>query len=189
MPAIASRLVRMLDWRLAIAGGIALSALSFLALGGVWGMDRLAAALLALNVGLAAIAMAGAGINHVLRDEAARMRTAVNHMSQGLCMYDASERLVFCNTRFLEMYRMSPEVVKPGASLIEVLEHRHATGQFTRDPAEYRRMLLAAMTSGQPLTAEVVSQDGQLVAVRNEPLPSGGWVATYDDITERRRVA
>jgi PAS domain-containing protein len=111
------------------------------------------------------------------------MHTAVDHMAQGLCMYDASERLVFCNTRFLEMYRLSPQVVKPGATLVDVLEHRRASGQFKQDPAEYRRTLMAAMTAGQTLAAEVTSQDGQLVAVRNTPLRSGGWVATHEDIT------
>jgi methyl-accepting chemotaxis protein len=184
-----SRLARALDPRLVILAALACSALAFTGLTGIAGQDRMVATLMAVIVGLAVLTVLGALACRALHDEAARMRTAVNHMSQGLCMFDQSERLAFCNTRFLEMYRLSANIVKPGATLIDVLEHRRTTGEFTGNPAEYRRQLIEAMARGQTIANEVVSHDGQLVAVRNAPLQSGGWVATHDDITEQRRVA
>src|ERR1044071_3305336 len=51
-----------------------------------------------------------------LRSENLRMRVAVNNMSQGLCMFDRNERLVVCNQRYMEMYRLSSDIVKPGCS-------------------------------------------------------------------------
>ena len=64
----------------------------------------------------------------------ARLNAALNNMSQGLCMFDADERVVVLNLRFLEMYQLSPEVVRPGCTLIELLRHRHAVGVLPADP-------------------------------------------------------
>lgn len=183
------RLARKLDWRLTALAGLVSSTFAFIVLDGIRAQDRTLIALVSIIVGLTVVVGLGALARRTLHDEAARMRTAVNHMSQGLCMFDGSERLVLCNTRFLEMYRMSSDIVKPGAALTDVLEHRLATGKFTQDPAEYRRKLITTMASGKSLSAEVVSHDGELVAVRNTPLPAGGWVATHDDITEQRRAS
>jgi len=183
------RLARSLDWRLVILAGLICTVLVFILLREFTAQDPLIAALIAAIAGLAAMNLLGAATCRTLKGEAARMRTAVNHMSQGLCMFDESERLALCNTRFLEMYRLSPDIVKPGAALIDVLEHRYTSGEFTHDPTEYRRRLIDAMKRGETIANEVASQDGRLVAVRNAPLQSGGWVATHDDITEQRRVA
>ena len=43
-----------------------------------------------------------------------RLDAALNNMSQGLTMFDASGRLIVCNERYIKMFHMSPEAVKPG---------------------------------------------------------------------------
>ena len=53
--------------------------------------------------------------------EIAQMRTAIDSMAQGLCMFDASERLVVCNLQYYEMYGLTAADVKPGSTLSEVL--------------------------------------------------------------------
>jgi len=58
------------------------------------------------------------------RRQKRQLISAVDHMSQGLCMYDGSERLMLCNKRYIEMYGFSNEVVRPGRTLLEVLEYR-----------------------------------------------------------------
>ena len=74
-----------------------------------------------------------------------RMRVAINNMSQGLCMFDGNERLVVCNQRYMEMYKLSADIVKPGCTLQSLLEYRIRNGSFSRDPITYRRELVAAM--------------------------------------------
>src|SRR5690242_10000365 len=69
---------------------------------------------------LTAAIMFGVRLRH-LRWQSRRMRIALDNMSQGLCMFDGDERLVVCNQRYLEMYGMSPEVVRPGITLTELL--------------------------------------------------------------------
>ena len=91
----------------------------------------LAGALIAITAGALVCARTRATV-HSLTD-------AFDHMSQGLCMFDAAGRIVICNQPFLRMYRLSPEVVKPGCTLRALIEHRRQTGLFTGDPAQYAR--------------------------------------------------
>ena len=57
-------------------------------------------------------------------------RTAIDAMSQGVCMFDASERLVICNSKYHEMYGLTPEDARPGFTLSQVLARRVAMGTF-----------------------------------------------------------
>ena len=135
---------------------------------------------------LLAMLAAAIGITRRMHVDNRRMRVAINNMSQGLCMFDRNERLVVCNRRYMELYQLPDEVVTPGRTLASLLEYRISTGSFSRDPDEYRQSLVAAMAQGKTTTAEVKSASGRVVAVINRPMADGGWVATHEDITERR---
>ena len=63
------------------------------------------------------LTLAGAIADRRLRERDQRLVMAVNNMSHGVSMYNAAQRLVVCNDRYIEMYRLSPDIVKPGASL------------------------------------------------------------------------
>jgi PAS domain-containing protein len=58
-------------------------------------------------------------------------------MSQGLCMFDSSGRLVMSNDRYRELYGLPPELVRPGCSIRDLLEYRRRIVQFSGDPDEY----------------------------------------------------
>ena len=122
------------------------------------------------------------------REQSRLFDIAVNNMSQGLVMFDTAERLLICNRRYLEMYGLSPEAVKPGCTLLDMLQHRIAQGTFARDPLEYRADLLAAISEGRTIRRFTETGDGRTIAVVNQPMEGGGWVATHEDITERRQA-
>jgi PAS domain-containing protein len=67
----------------------------------------------------------------------AQTDAAVNNITQGISMFDATQRLVVCNQRYLEIYGLSPDVVKPGCTLQEILEFRKSRGSFAKDPSAY----------------------------------------------------
>ncbi len=123
-----------------------------------------------------------------LASQSRRMRVALDNMSQGLCMFDADERLVVCNRRYREMYGLSDQTVRPGITLTELLQARIAAGSFSRNADEYRRELLTQFAEGKPTSLEVATADGRAILVVNRPMPGGGWVATHDDITDRRKA-
>ena len=125
-------------------------------------------------------------LSRSLRLENRRMRGAINNMSQGLCMFDGNERLVVCNHRYMQMYNLSADIVTPGSTLHSLLEYRIRNGTFSREPVAYRRELTEAMAAGNTTSTEVKSKDGRAISVINRPMPGGGWVATHEDITDRR---
>ena len=113
---------------------------------------------------------------------------AINNMSQGLLLFDSSERIIIHNTRYVEMYGLSPDVVKTGCTLRELLRHRAANGQLTRDPEQYRTELMAELAEGRTTVWNVETGDGRIISVVNTPMPDGGWVVTHEDITEAKRA-
>jgi methyl-accepting chemotaxis protein len=133
-----------------------------------------------------AMALAAMFLARRLQVHNARMHLALDNMSQGLCMFDANERLVVCNKRYTDMYKLPPEIARPGITLSGLLEHRTANGSFSHNIDDYRRELLASIAEGSTKTTEVKSADGRTIFVTNRPMAGGGWVATHEDITERR---
>jgi PAS domain-containing protein len=124
----------------------------------------------------------------LLREQTFKLDTALNNMSQGLCMYDASARLVLCNRRYLEMMNLPPEFAVPGRPLQDMLNRRKELGSFLADPQRICEEVLAAMAEGRSLAHVVEIGDGRWARVINQPMPSGAWVATFDDITDQRRA-
>jgi diguanylate cyclase (GGDEF)-like protein len=111
-------------------------------------------------------------------------------MTQGLCFFDADKRLIVCNTRYAELYRLAPEQVRPGATLRAILGHRAAAGttQEGKSPDEYLGWIDAAKGAAEASDALVELADGRVVAIHTAPTPGGGFVGTHDDVTERLRT-
>jgi methyl-accepting chemotaxis protein len=118
----------------------------------------------------------------------ARLTSAVNNMSQGLCMFDKAQRLVICNDRYRQMYGLSSDIVKPGCTLRELLAHRKDVGMFSGEIEPYIADLLTAIASGKTVTKTISLSDGRVIDLTNRPMQGGGWVATHDEVTERRRA-
>ena len=135
-----------------------------------------------------AMSLTGALLTRRQSREVEQIRTAIDSMAQGLCMFDAAERLVVCNAQYYKMYELTPDDVKPGSTLSDVLEKRVAKGTFSRDPQEYRKEFLTAVGLGRTIVHEVKSKGGHLLLVTNHPMKGGGWIGTHEDITERRQA-
>jgi diguanylate cyclase (GGDEF)-like protein/PAS domain S-box-containing protein len=123
-----------------------------------------------------------------LRAQNLRFEAAVNNMSQALLMFDSDHRLVICNERYLRMYGLSPEIVKPGCPLRTLLEHRKAVSNFGGDIDRYLEDVLATLGRGETMARMVELPDGRTISVLNRPMVDGGFVATHEDITERRQA-
>ena len=114
--------------------------------------------------------------------------TAINNMSQGLCFFDAAHRLIVCNDRYVDMYDLPPDRIRPGTPLSEIVDMRFEAGSFpemTRD--EYLRWRTNVAVSNEPTDSIVELRNGKTFKIRHRPMADGGWVATHEDITEQRR--
>ncbi len=118
-----------------------------------------------------------------------RFEAALETMSQGLCMFDADQKMVVCNRRFGELYGLSPEQTPPGVGLRDVLESRVEGGCYPDiDADEYVCKQLAVAASGEPSTGIAKLRDGRVLLIQHIPKPNGGWVATHEDITARQKA-
>src|SRR5438477_11003691 len=114
----------------------------------------------------------------------ARLEEAINNLSLGIVIFDAKREVVFCNRRYIEMYGLSPEQVKPGTPTSELIQHRLDLGLKVRtSPDEYIRERV-----GRDIALDTTVQeftDGRIIAYTVRPMPDGGGIATHEDITER----
>ncbi|HEY6255786.1 MAG TPA: EAL domain-containing protein [Xanthobacteraceae bacterium] len=125
--------------------------------------------------------------SHELARANTQIDAALNNMSQGLCMFDAAGALVIRNERYLRTYGMPSDVVTPGITFVDTLEHQRAAGNFSGDPQQFAADLRGRLAQGQVVNSTQQLADGRVIEVTSEPMIGGGWVATHDDITERRR--
>jgi NO-binding membrane sensor protein with MHYT domain/methyl-accepting chemotaxis protein len=149
--------------------------------------SSLALAIAGVAVAVLGLSLASAFVDRHVGDNSLLLATALNNMTQGVVMFDAADRLVICNERYLEMYELSHDVVKPGGKLIDILQYRFTANNMTGDPAQYCDDLLAAMREGRTISTIVETPNGRAVSVVNKPIAGGQyWIGTHDDITERR---
>ena len=117
-----------------------------------------------------------------------RIDAALSNMSQGLAMYDADGRLVICNSRFISMYRYDPAAIKPGMTLRELIDLRVANGTFSGNAGQYVEDLRARLKVGLANVQFNQLEDGRTISIVRQTMPGGGWVATHEDVTERRQA-
>jgi len=184
----ATALAPQREWRpIALIGAVAFAA-SFTLLYAFWLSAPFACGFCAA-IGSAVTMMLGtARAARRLQMQNRRIRVSIDNMSEGLCMFDGGERLLVCNRRYKELYNLPDDVARPGRTLASLLDYRVANGSFAREPIQYRHEIAAAMRSGKTTNAEVTDATGRVIAVINRPLAGGGWVATHDDISERRNA-
>ena len=124
-------------------------------------------------------------VRHILKRRRAQhlqLDAALNHMRQGLQMYDAKGRVILTNQKYLKMYGLPPD---PGTWTIrDVLYLRKEAGTLAGDPEQY---LAKMIDRGNVETKLVQLPDGRMISVTNAPVPHGGWVSTHEDITESAR--
>jgi PAS domain-containing protein len=123
-----------------------------------------------------------------LQAQKQQLDTALNNMAQGLVLFDASARVVLHNQRYIDMFGLSTDVVKPGVHFLDLMRHRAETGSFAGDPDEFCSTIFKNLADGKVTDTVSPSADGRWFQIVTQPSPQGGWVATIKDITEQRRL-
>jgi diguanylate cyclase (GGDEF)-like protein/PAS domain S-box-containing protein len=121
-------------------------------------------------------------------EQALHFQTAIDHISHGVCTFNASDEIVVCNKAYVRMYALSPEIVKPGCTLRRLLEHRRDVGLFKGDIDLYVASIQATIAKGKSETQIGVTADGRTIKITNLPMADGGWVVTHEDISEGLRA-
>ena len=123
-----------------------------------------------------------------LRTQNVQLDAALNNIVQGLAMFDAEQRLILCNERYRQIYRLAPDQVALGTTLREIIEHRIRNGlKSDKSPEEIVDSMLRRRNDVD--FEEFCNQlsDGRCIAISVRPMADGGTVTTHHDITEQRR--
>ena len=117
-----------------------------------------------------------------------RFDAALENMSQGLCMFDPEQRLVVFNTRYCEIFGLPPGALRIGMTQREIIEVLFALGCY---PAEttvegLQASAQASIRAGGTLAVHRDLANGRFVSITHRPMAGGGWVATFEDVTQRK---
>ncbi|MGE7418662.1 bifunctional diguanylate cyclase/phosphodiesterase [Methylobacterium tarhaniae] len=113
----------------------------------------------------------------------AKFGIALDHMTQGLCLFDRDDRLIVMNTRYAQLHAVPDGLRRPGTPLAALLDHLAADRTRAALVAAVRRRIAAGGPAG--FTCDL--SDGRAIAVVHVPVPGGGWICTHEDVSERRR--
>jgi len=122
-----------------------------------------------------------------LRTQNARFNTTIDNMAQGLCLFDADQRVVIANRRYAEIYGLALEQVKPGTPLRLILEARAAKGVYANIDAQ--KFVSDGIEGFRQKVSQVLElADGRVISVVRLPTADGSVISTHEDITEREQL-
>ena len=123
------------------------------------------------------------------RTNAAFTRAGLNLIQQALSIYDADLRLAVCNRPFQTMFGLPEHLVTPGAPFEDTIRFLVEAGEYGEidDPAAFIATRVEQARAFVPHYMERARANGRTISVEGSPLPEGGWVTVYTDITPARR--
>ena len=113
-----------------------------------------------------------------------RLEAALANLPHGMCMFDAERRMVLCNTRYMEMYELPPELVASGTPLKKIVAYRQKIGNAPTSFPNYATHVGIEFRSGANSVFEFALEDGRTIRINHLALPDGGYVATHEDVSE-----
>lgn len=120
----------------------------------------------------------------MLREQYARLYTAVNNTNHGLALFDNTGRIVVCNDLYARLYRLSPNQVRPGTSADQITRARKAKG-INIVEALLDDSYAADGIDLRSTTRLHTLDDDRRLETSCQPLWDGGWVSIHEDVTSR----
>jgi signal transduction histidine kinase len=128
-------------------------------------------------------------VDHTDQKTKALTTAGLNLIAQALSIYDSDLRLAVCNARFQEMFDLPDYLVTPGARFDDTIRNIAERGDYgeVEDIEDFVRVRVNAAMAFEPHYMERTRANGQVISVEGAPLPQGGWVTVYTDITRTKR--
>ncbi|PHK96680.1 hypothetical protein CR162_01845 [Pseudoroseomonas rhizosphaerae] len=164
-----------------------------------WEKERFRAMLISLGFAALVAALCGAlllAMRQREKVEAERIRwramleNALDSMTDGFVMWDADDRLVACNARYKDFYRVSVPFIEPGAHFEDIMREGFLRGQYPQAGDDLDAFLadMRRWHRGDNPPMERLLPDGRWVLITERATPGGGTVGIRTDITELKRA-
>ena len=112
------------------------------------------------------------------------LQGAIEHIGQGIAVVDKQLRLVAWNQRYLELFDFPPGLIQVGRPIADVIRHNAQQGLCgPGDPEDHVRRRIYHLDQGTRHTSSRVRPDGRVIEVQGNPMPGGGFVMSFTDIT------
>ncbi len=128
--------------------------------------------------------------SRAILDQHLLLSTTLEHVGKGICAFDRNFRVLVWNRSFLELLDFPAERVGVGTPLSEIVAYLQSRGEYGRN-GEIETLLTRRSDprrAGQPDAYHRIRPDGSVLEISTNPLPDGGFVAVYTDITEQYRA-
>lgn len=130
------------------------------------------------------------GIVQAARQADAGLSRGLEHLPQGVVVIDADLNLTAWNSRYVELFRFPPGLARVGRPIEDLLRYNARRGLLGPGPIEEAiQRRLNHLRSGRPHLRESEKEDGTVLEIRGNPLPEGGFVTSYADITSYKNTA
>ena len=129
-------------------------------------------------------------IEEALRRETAYLEATFEHMSEAIAMVDGDLRMVAWNQKFADLFRLPPSLMRRGVPFEDIVRFGAKHGEFGTDSNidDLVRARMDSLKRMEPRQFERKRPDGTVIEVRDRPLPGGGFVALYIDVTAHKRA-
>lgn len=116
------------------------------------------------------------------------LQSTLENVSQGISVVNNEQKLIAWNGAYIELFNYPQELIHVGAPIQKLIEHNISTGWIKgKNISDEARRRVRHMRSGKPHIYERKNPDGRYVRIVGNPMPGGGYVTTFTDITEDKR--
>jgi diguanylate cyclase (GGDEF)-like protein len=117
------------------------------------------------------------------------LEDTVKNLPIGVFMCSAAGVVQVCNDRYLSIYGLDPNIVRPGITIRDWINHRQEIGQFDGDVEEYVSGIFRAVARGDGTNAYRDMPDGRTIHIVMQPIAAGGgWIVTHEDVSQQRKA-
>jgi len=117
------------------------------------------------------------------------LETTLENVAEGISVIDAESRLVAWNRRYAELFNYPDTLLRVGTPIEALIRYNAGLGRCGPGDVEaHVAKRLAYFERGEPHVFERTRDDGSVIEMRVNPLPGGGYVASFSDITEHKRT-
>jgi len=121
----------------------------------------------------------------VAAEQSRMLETTLEHMEQGIMMISADQVIVVCNRRARELLDLPETLMRGRPHGSDVRAYQWANNEFSRTSEDLKAFINSGDTLRQPFHYERERPNGRILDILSQPLPDGGFIRTYLDITER----